>query len=257
MNYHSFFAKIKSIFLIFLLNFLIVNKSSAQVDCSTCTSNDFTFNSFYVGDINGIQLTNSCTIGTPQTAYLWMNVTNSSTRYSLKVHYILVEHDLINNTTISTTVDNCLYDQVAIPNSLINLGTINWTCGNALEITNFQMHWKQNNSISCSYDAPKCLCVADTYIAAPLVASYTYSTCNNGATSTVNFVSNLAGGTAPFTYSWNFGDATSSNSINPSHTYTNPGPYTATLTVTDNNSVTSVYSQVLTFAAQISAPTVS
>lgn len=36
------------------------------------------------------------------------------------------------------------------------------------------------------------------------------------------------------TYLWNFGDGTQSNSVNPSHSYTQMGNYTASLTVTDN-----------------------
>lgn len=43
-------------------------------------------------------------------------------------------------------------------------------------------------------------------------------------------------------YSWNFGDGLTSNSINPSHKYSNPGTYTAELTVTDNDGETSTYS---------------
>jgi PKD repeat protein len=35
-------------------------------------------------------------------------------------------------------------------------------------------------------------------------------------------------------YHWNFGDGTSANSANPTHTYSAPSLYTATLTVTDN-----------------------
>lgn len=35
-------------------------------------------------------------------------------------------------------------------------------------------------------------------------------------------------------YSWNFGDGATSTAANPAHTYSNPGTYTAQLTVTDN-----------------------
>jgi glucose/arabinose dehydrogenase len=37
----------------------------------------------------------------------------------------------------------------------------------------------------------------------------------------------------PLTYTWTFGDGSSSNAANPSHTYAANGPYTATLTVRD------------------------
>ena len=36
------------------------------------------------------------------------------------------------------------------------------------------------------------------------------------------------------TYAWDFGDGATSSSANPQHTYTVPGYYVATLTVTDN-----------------------
>ena len=37
----------------------------------------------------------------------------------------------------------------------------------------------------------------------------------------------------PLTYAWNFGDSTTSILANPTHTYSNPGPYQARLTVSD------------------------
>ncbi|MFY7965256.1 MAG: PKD domain-containing protein, partial [Chitinophagaceae bacterium] len=249
----------KKLILFFFLSlcFTKSNLVSSQVVCSSCTSNDFTFNSFYIGDINGNALSGSCSVGSPQTAYLWMNVTNSSTRYSLLVYYQLVEYNPITSTSTTNTYSNCLYDGVAIPSNLINLGTISWTCGNQLTISNFQMHWKQNNTITCSYDAPKCLCVPPTIIRAPLIASFAYTGCNNGATSTVNFTANAIGGASPYTYAWTFSGGGTSTLANPTRTYTNPGPHTATLVITDNVGVQSTYTQTITLAAQEAAPAIS
>ena len=48
------------------------------------------------------------------------------------------------------------------------------------------------------------------------------------------FSCTVESGTPPYTYSWNFGDGSSSASKNPVHTYTNPGEYIANVTVTDS-----------------------
>jgi PKD repeat protein len=56
----------------------------------------------------------------------------------------------------------------------------------------------------------------------------------------VAFSGTAAGGTAPYTYAWNFGDGQTSTSQNPSHTYTTAGLYVAALTVTDSTRTTAV-----------------
>ncbi|GAI81789.1 unnamed protein product, partial [marine sediment metagenome] len=53
---------------------------------------------------------------------------------------------------------------------------------------------------------------------------------------TVNFTGNASGGTPPYSYSWDFGDGTFSSEQIPSHTYSEAGDYTITLTVTDSES---------------------
>ncbi|MFQ5771627.1 MAG: PKD domain-containing protein [bacterium] len=51
---------------------------------------------------------------------------------------------------------------------------------------------------------------------------------------TVQFTSNISGGMSPYRYTWDFGDGNTSVEKNPSHTFTQPGLYSVTLTITDS-----------------------
>ena len=53
---------------------------------------------------------------------------------------------------------------------------------------------------------------------------------------TVNFTGTANDSDGTFSLSWDFGDGSPpvTNSLSPSHTYTDPGTYDATLTVTDD-----------------------
>ncbi|WP_329107176.1 ThuA domain-containing protein [Micromonospora sp. NBC_01699] len=58
---------------------------------------------------------------------------------------------------------------------------------------------------------------------------------------------------APFTYAWDFGDGGTANTANATHTYTVPGNFTATLTVTDaRGAATSAYVPVAVTAPNTS-----
>ncbi|MDQ3177296.1 MAG: PKD domain-containing protein, partial [Actinomycetota bacterium] len=60
-------------------------------------------------------------------------------------------------------------------------------------------------------------------------------------TSTVTFDDLTVGGTAPFTYAWDFGDGGTSSEASPTHTFPGPGTYSVTATVTDSTGATSSY----------------
>jgi PKD repeat protein len=72
-------------------------------------------------------------------------------------------------------------------------------------------------------------------VTAPLSASATATPTSGSVPLTVSFGTTVSGGTAPYTYDWNYGDGSAhGNTQAPSHTYTTVGTYTATVTVTDS-----------------------
>ena len=58
----------------------------------------------------------------------------------------------------------------------------------------------------------------------------------------VQFTSTTTGGTAPYTYAWDFGDNGSAATQNPSYTYNAVGSYAITLNITDDAGDTTSYS---------------
>lgn len=78
------------------------------------------------------------------------------------------------------------------------------------------------------------------------VSTYTFTPNNACAGTTINFT-NTSTGTGGFTtYLWNFGDATTSTAISPTHVYTNGGTYNVTLTVTNGAGCVSTSTQTVT-----------
>jgi parallel beta-helix repeat protein len=69
----------------------------------------------------------------------------------------------------------------------------------------------------------------------PLQAGATASPSSGQAPLTASFSGEAWGGSSPYSYRWTFGDGASSTAKNPSHTYSQPGTYTATFTVTDDD----------------------
>jgi len=69
---------------------------------------------------------------------------------------------------------------------------------------------------------------------------------------TVSFKTTVSGGLSPYTYSWSFGDGSTSSLANPSHTYTSSGTYTAQVIVRDSSSPQQMVSDSVTVTVQFS-----
>jgi PKD repeat protein len=91
----------------------------------------------------------------------------------------------------------------------------------------------------------------------PLVASVIASPTSGSPPLVVNFSGAASGGTSPYTYSWNFGDGSTSSTQNLSHTYSLSGNYTAILTVTDSKSVNATSTVFIAVGSGISTYSLS
>jgi PKD repeat protein len=60
---------------------------------------------------------------------------------------------------------------------------------------------------------------------------------------TISFIPQIAGGVAPYSYEWNFGDGRTTTDRNPSHNYNKTGDYTVTLKVTDDRGTAAVHTR--------------
>lgn len=86
---------------------------------------------------------------------------------------------------------------------------------------------------SCSSSIAYSVNITNATNTCVLNASFSYNNVNqyNGV---VNFANYTSGTSAGVTYTWNYGDGFTGNTAQPSHTYSNNGVYTVTLTANNN-----------------------
>ena len=89
------------------------------------------------------------------------------------------------------------------------------------------------------------------------IATLTASATNVTVGSPVLFGASVSGGIAPLSYSWSFGDGSSSTSALPTHDWTNAGTYTVDLTVTDSLGDRASQSLTVTVTAAVTMPSPS
>ncbi|HKC69314.1 MAG TPA: T9SS type A sorting domain-containing protein, partial [Bacteroidia bacterium] len=93
-------------------------------------------------------------------------------------------------------------------------------------------------------DANGCKDSTTATLTQPAPIAITYTLMQDATPHVWDVFPSVTGGTTPFTYSWNWGDA-SANSTTPypSHTYSVPAKYNICLTITDANLCTNTYCQ--------------
>ncbi len=175
--------------------------------------------------------------------------------------------NLTNSTTTQVTVDNAAPIVNAAENITINEGdttqfnatytdpgildthTITWNFGDGTTTTNTlnPTHTYQDNgnytttlTITDNNGATttKTLTITVNNLP-PIVNPGTNKTINEGDTTQFNATYTDPGILDTHTITWNFGDGTTTtNTLNPTHTYQDNGNYTTTLTITDNDNAT-------------------
>ncbi|MBO0888246.1 PKD domain-containing protein [Candidatus Bathyarchaeota archaeon] len=73
-------------------------------------------------------------------------------------------------------------------------------------------------------------------VTASLSSSFNYNPSSPLTGESVAFTASVSGGTAPYSYQWNFGDGATATSASPTHKYSVAGTVTVSLTVKDNSS---------------------
>jgi len=80
---------------------------------------------------------------------------------------------------------------------------------------------------------------------APLTTSFAYSPSSPTVGQNVTFTASASGGTAPYSFRWNFGDGSSGEASTVFHTYTNPGSYNASIMVIDAEGHSTTWSETI------------
>lgn len=251
----KFFKKTSFSFLIVLFFgalslgvFFIFNNVTAESEwpsCGwSCTANDFSVADTwlaYCDDSTNRLTSNSCSPGdTIENVCIWSKFNPKNKRYTVTFIsdlYIDGEKDSAISTCVTDEISKNQQEDFKIYENL------NWTCGSELELKDIIIPYLPNDNVSCkdpsfvfscsSFMTNKCDNSGSTIkVSAPLISNFSY-TGDPCQESTISFTGIATGGEGSYTYNWNFGDGQSSDLQNPTHTYSGPGTYAITLTISD------------------------
>ena len=255
-------------FKICLFVFVIVGstKSFGQTDLTNCygncTSGDFTITRAFLTNINGVAIQASAcnTPGAVVDAYLSFTFTNTTNSDRNGI--------FISGTINGTFISKCFPGILPKKSSTTftdQTHLVQWVCGTDLTLTGTFCGWGSAGEnvcdLACENVTPsKCRVLGNLTIQTPLSASFSSSsTCVAGQQfQTVSFNGTKSGGTAPYTYDWNFGDGTTNGTVeDPTHNYASAGPFTVTFKVTDAVGGTATTSASVSVASCCTPPSIT
>ncbi|MGB2984144.1 MAG: Ig-like domain-containing protein, partial [Candidatus Bipolaricaulia bacterium] len=231
-----------------MLGFLLVAIAGGAAygqypDCGFgCSANDVNVVEAYV------DAPETCVPGDLLTAGLYVTFLNgtNSNRYAVRLL-----GELYVGGRFEQSLDECVIDTMPPGSTTVLLSTVSWTCGESLEFLIVTVSWSANRE-TCG-DTPSCAERKAKCWFAPVIAieelpvsvdfTSTAPVCHG---ETVHFTDLTNGGDTPYSYEWDFGDGGSSRLPNPSYTYSGPGTYVVTITVTDSRGITNSTSSVVT-----------
>ncbi|WP_114750270.1 hypothetical protein [Pleomorphovibrio marinus] len=222
----------------------------------SCSSNNFDIQDVFLSDQFGTPITTdllTCESGEEQIVYITFEYsTNSNSAANngrLFADLVVGEDEQFLNYyfgTIASAKDT-------VRKLTLSQFPMTWVCGEVVLLKDPTLAWTTSagNDLSEDYecgDYPNAQCQKQTTIVveAPLAVQFEHeAACLDKGTSTVSFESTTNGGKEPYTYKWEFTNATYTTALvaNPVVEFSESG--TAKLTVTDANNTQNTYEKVI------------
>ena len=131
-----------------------------------------------------------------------------------------------------------------------NDGGATWNLISEATASTYEVNTAGSFRVNVTSNGTKTLGPVDVSIASKPTPNFSFNNDNSCSGTSIQFNSNVTNGTAPFKYTWNFGDGATSILQNPTHSYTSLGcgmaSFQVTLTVTDANNCSNAITKQIT-----------
>src|SRR3989475_2557723 len=166
------------------------------------------------------------------------NILNSQTFITQRSALFLVFDEGNGYCPLNGSSEDCVYAVWAGPGTKTGFVTSNLYNHYSFTKT-IETNW---NLASLTSNDASATPMTEFFTANPLSTSFVFSPSSPVPGQSVTFTSSASGGTAPYAFSWSFGDGSSATGNPVTHAYWASGSYAVTLTTTDSAGHTAVVS---------------